>query len=691
MTRLWMRTFAAMIVAAAALVGVVPSLAYEQGRVETVESPDHRLKVVLSTDGEGHATYAVVRGNEALIAPSQLGFLFTDAPQFFRNLKIEAATASSNDSTWEQPWGEWQHVRDHYNQLRVRFTETSALHRSVEVVFRVFDNGLGFRYEFPDQPNLHHVNIAEELTQFSVAQDATALWCVAFESNRAEQLYRKTPLAEIGNAQTPLTLKLASGTHIAFHEAALVGYAGMNIAKVSGGLLKAVLTPSSSGAKVQRTAPFPTPWRVLLVSPDAAGLYMANPLILNLNEPNKLGDVSWVHPRKYAGIWWGMHLDTQSWSSGAKHGATTANTRKVIDFAAASGFGGVLVEGWNKGWDGDWFANGDEFSFTEPYPDFDLPGLQAYARKKGVTLIAHHETSANAAHYETQMGAAFDLDQKLGIDAVKTGYVSDAGGFRAKTGPEGAVRFEWHEGQASSEHHLRVVTEAAKRHVTIDAHEPIKDTGLRRTYPNWVSREGQRGMEFNAWGSPKNPPEHEANLVFARMLGGPFDFTPGVLSLKGRGGSDILSTIAKQLALYVVIYSPVQMAADLPENYARYAPAFQFIKDVPTDWQDTRVLNGEIGDFVTIARKERGGPNWYVGAVSDENARTVSVPLDFLDAGAVYAAQIYRDGADADYRTEARHSIVIETRQVRKGDTLSLPVAPGGGFAIRLVAPTGAR
>lgn len=690
MTRLRAKAFAAFFLATALLLGAAPA-ALAQNRAESVESPDHGIKVIVSTDGEGHATYAVLRGTEALIAPSQLGFLFTDAPQLFRNLKIEAATASANDSTWEQPWGEWRQVRDHYNQLRVRFTETSALHRTVDVVFRVFDNGLGFRYEFPDQPNLHEANIAEELTQFSVAQAATALWVPAFENNRAEYVYHKTPLAEVGIAQTPLTLKLASGTHIAFHEAALVDYAGMNIAKVEGGLLKAVLTPSSSGAKVRRTAPFPTPWRVMLISPDAAGLYMANPLILNLNEPNKLGDVTWVHPRKYAGIWWGMHLDIQSWASGARHGATTANTRNVIDFAAANGIGGVLVEGWNKGWDGDWFANGDDFSFTEPYPDFDLPGLQAYARKKGVTLIGHHETSANAAHYEEQMGAAFDLDQKLGIDAVKTGYVSDAGGFRAKTGPEGAVRFEWHEGQASSVHHLRVVTEAAKRHVTIDAHEPIKDTGLRRTYPNWVSREGQRGMEYNAWGSPKNPPEHEANLVFARMLGGPFDFTPGVLSLKGRGGSDILSTIAKQLALYVVIYSPVQMAADLPENYAKYPGPFQFIKDVPTDWQDTRVLNGEVGDFVTIARKDRGGANWFVGAVTDENARTVDVPLDFLDAGKTYTAQIYRDGADADYRTAARHSIIIETKKVMRGEVLTMKMAPGGGFAIRLVAPKGSK
>jgi alpha-glucosidase len=654
--------------------------------VASVASPDNSLKVEVTLNGEGRAGYQVSRLGKPIIAESHLGFLFTDAPQLLRNFALESQKSSEHDESWTQPWGEWSKVRDHYRELRIRVRETTTLHRALDIVFRVFDNGVGFRYEFPDQPQLRQANIAEELTQFNLAQPAEAWWCEAFESNREEYLYHHTPVAEIGTAQTPLTVKLADGTHIAFHEAALVDYAGMNIAKVVGGELKAVLTPAATGAKVSRAAPFPTPWRVMLIAPDAAGLYMANPLILDLNEPNKLGDVSWVHPRKYVGIWWGMHLDTQSWASGPKHGATTANTRAMIDFAAKNGFGGVLVEGWNKGWDGDWFANGEDFSFTQPYADFDLPGLAAYGKAKGVVLIGHHETSANAAHYEEQMRAAFDLDQRLGIDAVKTGYVADAGGFKAKTGPDGAIRFEWHEGQAASVHHLLVVTEAAKRHVAIDTHEPIKDTGLRRTYPNWVSREGQRGMEYNAWGVPKNPPEHEANLVFTRMLGGPMDFTPGVLSLKGRGDTDILSTIAKQLALYVVIYSPIQMAADLPENYTKYPGAFRFIKDVPTDWSDTRVLNGAVGDYVTIARKDRRSNDWYLGAVTDENARTLDVTLDFLDPGKTYSAEIYRDGPGADYRTDARHAITIEKVRVRKGDKLSLPLAPGGGEAIRFVA-----
>ncbi len=649
-----------------------------------VASPGNVLSVSVEIGGEGRVSYAVSRLGKAVVAPSSLGFLLTDAPQLARNMSITGDARRDVDEIWQQPWGEWTSIRNRFRELTLRLQETTALHRQVDLVFRVYDDGVGFRYEFPAQPNLKTLNIAEELTQFRIAQPAEAWWAPAFESNREEQLYNHTPIAEIGVAQTPFTLKLADGTHVAIHEAALVDYAGMNVAKVQGGWLKAVLTPSSSAAKVSRALPFATPWRTLIVAPDAPGLYMSH-LELNLNEPNVLGDVSWVKPRKYMGIWWGMHLDTQSWASGPKHGATTANALRTIDFAAKNGFTGLLVEGWNKGWDGDWFANGWDFSFTEPYPDFDLPRIQAYALKKGVTLIGHHETSANIAHYEEQMGAAFDLDRRLGIDAVKTGYVSDAGGVQARAA-DGSIRFEWHEGQVMARHHLRVVTEAAKRHVAIDAHEPIKDTGLRRTYPNWVSREGQRGMEYNAWGVPKNPPHYDAELVFTRMLGGPMDYTPGVLSLKGRGDTDIESTIARQLALYVVIYSPVQMAADLPENYAKYPAAFQFIKDVPVDWSDTRILNGEIGQYVTIARKDRRSDDWFLGSLGDETARSLTVPLDFLDAGRRYTAQIYRDGPGADYRTASRHALTIESRQVTRADRLKIDLAPGGGTAIRFKA-----
>jgi alpha-glucosidase len=377
-----------------------------------------------------------------------------------------------------------------------------------------------------------------------------------------------------------------------------------------------------------------------------------------------------------------MHLGTHTWASGPKHGATTAETRRYIDFAAANGFRGVLVEGWNKGWDGNWFANGDEYSFTEPYPDFDLAGLAAYAKKKGVRLIGHHETGGNVANYEKQLGAAFDLYQKLGVDAVKTGYVADAGSLET-LGADGRTHYEWHDGQVLSRHHLHVVTEAAKRHISIDAHEPIKDTGLRRTYPNWVSREAARGMEYNAWGDPVNPPEHEANLVFTRMLGGPMDFTPGVLSLQGAGGRRIQSTMAKQLALYVVLYSPIQMAADLPENYARFPKPLQFIKDVPVDWADTRVLNGEVGDYATFARKDRNSDDWFVGSITDENARSLRVRFDFLDAGRRYWATIYQDGKGAGMNGDPK-SLDIVTRPISSLDYMELNLAPGGGLAMRI-------
>jgi alpha-glucosidase len=666
---------------AIALTSLIWSSAALADTVATVKSPNDMLSVSIDLNGEGRPGYVVTRKGKPVINESRLGFILSDAPKLERNFSFAGQETRTSDESWEQPWGEWKSIRNHFNELRVKLKEKSTLGREMNIVFRVYDDGVGFRYEFPSQPNLKMVNIQEELTQFNVAEQSTAWWIPAMEWNREEYLYNKTPIAEVGLAQTPMTIKTISGLHIAFHEAALVDYAGMNIQKVEHGLLKAVLTPAANGAKVRRAAPFPTPWRTLQIADDAAGLYRSQ-LILNLNEPNKLGDVSWIKPRKYMGIWWGMHLDTQSWASGKKHGATTTYAKKMIDFASKHGFSGLLVEGWNQGWDGDWFANGDTFSFTKPYPDFDIAAVARYGSAKGVALIGHHETSANATHYEAQMEDGFKFYQSLGMDAVKTGYVSDAGGMKVK-GPDGRISFEWHEGQASSVHHLRVVEAAAKYKIAVNAHEPIKDTGLRRTYPNWISREGARGMEYNAWGVPKNPPEHEANLVFTRMLSGPMDFTPGILSLKGRGDTDIQSTEAKQLALYVVLYSPIQMAADLPENYAKHMAAFQFIKDVAVDWEDTRILNGEVGDYVTIARKERGGNQWFLGAIGDEQERVVSAKLDFLSPAKTYTAQIYRDGADADYRTEKRHSIVIETRKVRNVDTLSLRLAPGGGQAIR--------
>jgi len=660
---------------------VIASPALAAGPIAQVESPGKVLSVEVSLDNDGRAAYSVSRRGKPVITPSRLGFLLADAPKLERNFALASSSTRSQDDTWEQPWGERRFVRNRFNELRVSLKESKNLQRTLDVVFRVYDDGLGFRYEFPDQPALKDVNIVEELTEFTVATPATAWWIPAGEWNRYEYLYHKTPLVEVGQAHTPMTVRTEDGVYIAFHEAALVDYSSMWLRQVEGQKFRANLSPSASGAKVRRKAPFNTPWRTLQIADSAGGLYMSD-LILNLNEPNKLGDVSWFKPFKYVGIWWGMHLDKQTWATGPRHGATTEETKRYIDFAAANGFRGVLVEGWNVGWDGDWFANGADYLYSQPTPDFDIVALAAYAKSKGVHLVGHHETGGNIAVYEAQLEAALDFYQRLGIDSIKSGYVADAGGIQAR-GKDGRIDFEWHDGQVMSRHHLLVVTEAAERHIAINPHEPIKDTGLRRTYPNWVAREGARGMEYNAWGNPPNPPEHEANLVFTRMLSGPMDFTPGVISLEGKK-QKLQSTIAKQLALYVVLYSPIQMAADLIENYEANPKPFQFIKDVPADWSDTRVLNGEIGDYVTFARKDRNSEDWYIGAVTDESARTLSAKLDFLTPGKRYRAQIYRDGPNADWKTNGK-DIVIEERTVTSADTLSLVLAPGGGQAIRLL------
>lgn len=649
----------------------------------TASSPGGTVSVSVTIDGDGRAAYAVSRKGKPIINPSRLGFLFTDEAKIDRRLTVTGQEVRDFDETWSQPWGEWADIRNHYRELKVHLKETTALARVFTVTFRLYEDGVGFRYEFPQQPNMAKTNIADELTEFTFAQDGTAWWKPAFLWNREEYLYNKTPLSSVSTADTPITIKLADGTHVALHEAALVDYSGMAVTRTEATTLRANLTPGAGEAKVRKAGAWSTPWRTLIIADDAPGIYQSH-LMLNLNEPNKLGDVSWFKPGKFAGVWWNMIKGDWSWARGPKHGATTANVKKYIDFAAANGVPHVLVEGWNVGWDGDWFGNGWDMDFAQPTEDFDVKALAAYAKKKGVRLIGHHETGGAATHYENQFDKAFKFAADNGYMVVKTGYVTDAGQIE-RVDADGKKYREWHEGQWMSNHFIRVAEAAAKYRIAFDSHEPIKGTGLQRTYPNWVAREGMRGMEYNAWIGGKNPPEHEANVVFTRMLEGPMDFTPGVLSLKGSEGSDILSTVAKQLALYVVIYSPVQMLADTPENYARFPAEMKFIRDVPTDWQETRVLNGEIGDYVTIARKERGGEGWYVGAVGDEQAQTVSFKLDFLTAGKRYKAEIYRDGDDADYRTDKRHSIAIESKVLTAADSLTMRIAPGGGFAIRLV------
>ena len=649
---------------------------------ETLQSPSGALSFTIDTDADGRPFWSLSREGEAVVNPSRLGFILGDAPKLERNFEIVDVVRSSAAGRWEQPWGERRFVTDRHNELLVTLREKTPLQRLLRVRVRLFDDGLGFRIEFPDQPNLKTAGIVEELTEFDLAQPGTAWWIPGGEWNRYEYLYNRTPIAEVGQAHTPITFRTDQGLHISIHEAALVDYAGMWLRRVEGQRFKARLSPSGTGPSVVRDLPFTTPWRVMLVAPDAARLYAASDIIQNLNEPSRLPEIgNWFTPHKYVGVWWEMHIDKSTWATGSELGATTENTRRYIDFAAANGFRSVLVEGWNPGWDGDWFASGDEFDFTRPTPYFDLAGLSSYGRRKGVRIMGHHETAGNIKLYEAQLAPALDLYAKLGVDSVKTGYVADAGGIQA---PDGS--FQWHDGQVQSRHHLKVVEEAAKRHIAVNPHEPIKDTGLRRTWPNWVSREGARGMEYNAWGEPKNPPSHEINLIYTRMLAGPMDYTPGILSLTGKGGTPIPSTLARQLALYVLIYSPIQMAADLPENYARYPGPFQFIKDVPADWDDTWLLAGEVGAYALIARKDRNSRDWYVGGGTDEVARELELPLDFLERGRRYEAQIYADGPAADFRTEGRSDIAISKRVVTSADRIAVYMGPGGGVAIRFRA-----
>ena len=649
-----------------------------------IASPDGRLVVDVTTDNDGAATYSVRFRNEPVVTPSRLGLRFLEHHALEGGLRVASTKRAQQDATWEQPWGERRRVRNHYNELTVRFESTEGPQRFFDLRVRVYDDGLGFRYEVPHQDHYGEVGIAGELTEFCVPEDATAFWTPARAWNRYEHLTRTTPVAAVELANTPMTMRLASGTHLSLHEAALRDYSGYVIDQRRPGVLRTNLTPASDGVPVRTTAPFVTPWRTIQVAERATGL-LDSSLILNLNEPNVLGDVSWVEPGKYIGIWWAMHIGTKTWGSGENHGATTAAAKRHIDFAAEHGFDGVLVEGWNTGWDGSWFHNGAVFDFTESYPDFDLEAVGRYALDRGVRLIGHHETSGHVTNYESQMADAFDLYESVGVRQVKTGYVADGGDLRW-VDADGVTHHEWHDGQFAVRHFERVLVEAAKRRISINTHEPVKDTGLRRTYPNWLSREGARGQEFNAgWSAEPNPPEHDVMLAYTRMLGGPMDFTPGIFDLAPRPENPdyrIPSTLMRQLALYVVLYSPVQMAADLPENYAKHPDAFQFIRDVPVDWEKSVALAGEVGDYVVYARQERGAEDWYLGAITDEQERDLEIALTFLADDTVYEATVYRDGDEAHWQDNP-YDYVIEQLTVAREDSLELGLAAGGGAAVR--------
>jgi len=648
-----------------------------------VTSPDGRNVVLVDTH-DGKLYYAVQRDRRPLLSPSLLGFQFRGQPPLRDSLRIVDSSRSTFDTTWTQPWGEVSKVRDRHNELKVSVEETTNPNRKFTLAVRAFNDGVAFRYEFPEQPGLRDFEMMDELTEFAMADNARAWWIASNRPrlDRSEQLWSQGPVSTLDSVQTPLTMETRDGkTFVVIHEANLVDYARMNIRgpRMESRTLRADLAPYADGVKVRGKTPFVTPWRTIQIA-DKATQLSPSVIGLNLNPPSVIANTDWIKPMKYVGIWWGMHINTMTWNSGPKHGATTENTKRYIDFAAKNGFGGVLVEGWNVGWDGDWIQNRNAFSFTQAYPDYDIAGLARYAESKGVHLIVHNETSGGIQNYERQIDSAFSMYEHLGLDAIKSGYVTDL-----------TSEGHSHWGQFMVNHYRHVIEKAAEHHIMLDVHEPIHDTGERRTYPNMMSREGARGQEYNAWGGEGgNPPEHETILFFTRLLDGPMDFTPGIFDIlrtktgPARTNEDarVRTTIAKQLALYVVIYSPLQMAADLPENYEGQ-PALQFIKDVAVDWDTSRVIDGKIGDYVIVARKQKNSPQWFLGAITDEETRTFTVPLTFLDRGKSYIADIYADGPGANWLTNPT-PVTISHRTVTRNSTLRIVLAPGGGQAIRI-------
>ncbi|HSV87800.1 MAG TPA: glycoside hydrolase family 97 protein, partial [Bacteroidales bacterium] len=607
--------------------------------VTTITSPSGNIRVEALTLTDRQVGYAVFFNDRLIIDTSAIGIEFLDAPALKTGLAIESSKTREFSETWEMPWGEKRYVKNHFNELKLAIAEQEGLQRRFYLVFRVFDDGLGFRYEFPEQQNMNEVFITEERTQINLTGDHQVWWTPG-DWDISEHLYSHTRFSEIDalrkrnhpnlaqtyipvNAiNTPVTMKTDDGVYLSFHEAALINYSGVTLMVDTVNLkMTTNLVGSWRDFKVEQQTPFHTPWRTIQIATRAGDL-IESKLILNLNEPNKLGDVSWIRPTKYMGIWWEMHLGKSTWAyfdGQGRHGASTENAKYYIDFAARHGIGAVLIEGWNTGWE-NWIGTVDRegiFDFVTPYPNYDLKAVVEYARQRGVTIVMHHETSSAVTTYEQQMDTAFALMEHLGLHYVKTGYVGTII-------PEG----EYHHNQFMVNHYQRVLETAARHRVAINSHETIMETGLRRTFPNWFTSENLRGQEFNAWATDGgNPPNHLTIVPFTRMLAGPIDFTPGIFNIEldpYRIENQINTTLAHQLALYVVIYSPLQMAADLPRYYEGH-PAFQFIMDVGVDWEQTRVLDGEIGQFVTIAREERETGNWFLGSITNEQARTISV------------------------------------------------------------------
>ena len=677
-----------------------------------ITSPNNSLRSVISMD-EGVPYYSLAFNGTLIVDKSRLG-INTDKFLLSDQLKVIKVKKRSQNKSWEQVWGEQKIVQDNYNELELTLLCTAEKNKMI-LRFRMFNDGMGFRYEIPRQNKISDFTILDELTEFNLSEDSPSWWIPAYAYRRYEFLYANTLISEISRdkfselvenlsgprigpeaVQTPFTTQRKDGTVITIHEANLANYSSMALKATGTKKLECDLFPWSDGTKVKTSVPMQSPWRTVIVGANPRDIVMST-LTLNLNEPNKLSNTSWIEPGKYIGIWWEMIGTNQStWGSGQNHGATTEKVMKYIDFGSEHGFKGVLVEGWNKGWDQNWCCNGEgeDFGFYHPHPDFDHKLVREYAKEKNIRIVGHHETGTQIENYERQLDSAFAYCQRNGIRVVKTGYVNDGSKNIKRTGADGKIYKEWHHGQYMVEHFRKVLETAAKYEVSIVVHEPIKDTGLRRTYPNMVSREGARGQEFNGFMgiNDNNKPNHSTILPFTRLVSSPMDYTPGIFNLteyryfapdnkKINLNHQIPSTISKELAIYVVIYAPVQMAADLPENYEGH-PAFQFIKDVPTDWENSVCINGEIGEYITMVRKDINSDDWYLGSITNENSRVLSVSLSFLDADKQYNATVYKDPEAGGWKKRPEE-VVIQSQLVDSGSDLSIVIPSGGGQAIR--------
>ena len=672
----------------------------------SLAAPGGKVRMEFFLAPEGAPAYRVFFGEQLLVDTSSLGFTLKDAPALRSGFEVVKTAVSSFDETWETVWGERSKIRNHYNELTVHLREKEAPNRLMQLVFRAYDDALAFHYLIPEQPGIApEFVIMEEHSEFQLTGDHLAWWKPA-DIDSYEYLYETTRLNAIDASKyapenervdrlirnfkacnTPITMKTEEGIHLSIHEARQLDYPDMTLALAGNSKLVSELVPWADGDRVKTALPMRTPWRTITISDWAGGLVESN-LILNLNDPNKIEDVSFIEPMVYTGIWWELHIGKTTWrrkfvegswsnTGGEIHGATTENAKRYIDFNAANGIRGLLIEGWNTGWEYWGMDTIGFFDFVTPYPDFDIEEVVRYAKEKGVAIIGHHETSGDVENYEKHLEKAFQLYKDLGIKAVKTGY---AGEIR----PKG----ERHHGQYMIRHFQKVAELAAKYGIAINAHESSKDTGLRRTWPNFMTRECLRGGEYEAW-SAGNPPEHTVILPFTRYLGGPGDYTPGIFDVlfeKYRKNERVHTTVAKQLALMVTLYSPQQMAADLPENYEG-KPAFQFVRDLVADWDESEVLHAEVGDFFTIVRKAKGSPNWFLGSATDENPRELQAPLSFLEDNKTFVAAIYADGPGADWQRNP-YPVTIQKVLVTKDMTLPLKLAPGGGAAISFIPAT---